>query len=83
MAARVVGFKVWWADGNVPLADFPRRAVPGDAGLRYADGGHVLFDTLSLPVPNKVDRIVTIGIQAANAADGRGDFVTVVHTIKH
>jgi hypothetical protein len=24
---------------------------------------------------------VTIGVQAVNAADGRGDFMTVVHTL--
>jgi hypothetical protein len=41
----------------------------------------MVFDTLSLPVPKKVDRTVTIGVQAVNAADGRGEFMTVTHTL--
>jgi hypothetical protein len=73
--------EVWWADGAVSASDFSRRAVPGDAGLRYAEGGRILFDTLSLPVPNQVDRVVTIGVQAANAADGRSNFAILVHTL--
>ncbi len=73
--------EVWWAEGSPPAADFSRRAVPGDAGVRHADGGRTLFDTLSLPIPSKVDRTVTIGVQAVNAADGRSDFATVTHTL--
>jgi hypothetical protein len=73
--------EVWWADGNVPSTDFSHRAVPGDAGVRSAEGGRILFDTLSLPVPKKVSRTVTIGVQAVNQADGRGAFKTVVHTL--
>lgn len=73
--------EVWWADGAVPIAEFGHRAVPGDAGVRPAEGGRMLFDTLSLPVPKKVDRTVTIGVQAVNAADGRGEFKTVTHTL--
>ncbi|HET6172377.1 MAG TPA: hypothetical protein VFD90_07225 [Gaiellales bacterium] len=72
---------VAWADGDVPAADFPQRAVPGDAGARPAEGGRILFDTLSLPVPKMVERTVTIGVQAVNAADGRSGFATVTHTL--
>jgi hypothetical protein len=73
--------EVWWADGAVPAAEFGHRAVPGDAGVRPAEGGRILFDTLSLPIPKKIDRTVTFGLQAVNAADGRGDFKTVAHTL--
>jgi hypothetical protein len=73
--------EVWWTDGDVPGAGFPHAAVPGDAGVRPAENGRVLFDTLSLPVPKMVDRKVTIGIQAVNEADGRGGFATVTHTL--
>jgi hypothetical protein len=74
-------FEVWWADGTVPIADFGHRAVPGDASVRPAEGGKMLFDTLSLPIAKKVDRAVTIGVQAVNAADGRSEFMTVTHTL--
>jgi hypothetical protein len=73
--------EVWWADGNVSVADFSSRAVPGDAGVRHAEIGTILFDTLSLPVPKKVPRTVTIGVQAVNGADGRSAFLTVVHAL--
>jgi hypothetical protein len=73
--------EVWWADGDVPGGAFARAAVPGDAGVRPAENGRVLFETLSLPIPKMVDRTVTIGIQAVNAADGRGGFATVAHTL--
>jgi hypothetical protein len=73
--------EIWWAEGNVPATDFLGHAVPGDAGPRLPEGGTTLFDTLSLPIPDKVSRVVTIGLQAANAADGRSAFKTVVHTL--
>lgn len=73
--------EVSWANGDVPNADFGQHAVPGDAGVRYAENGITLFDTLSLPIPKKIDRTVTIGVQAVNAADGRSTFKTVVHTL--
>lgn len=73
--------EVWWADGNVATAAFSHAAVPGDAGVRRAEGGRIVFDTLSLPTPNKVARTVTIGVQAVNAADGRSAFATVAHTL--
>ena len=73
--------EVWWADGDVPNADFSQKAVPGDAGVRYAENGITLFDTLSLPIPKQTDRAITIGVQAVNGADGRGGFKTVVHTL--
>ena len=73
--------EIWWADGNVPPADFPHQSVPGDAGTQLAEGGRTLFDTLSLPIPKMVDRTVTIGVQAVNAADGRSGFATVTHTL--
>jgi hypothetical protein len=79
--------EIWWAAGvfpsepGKPNLQFSRNAVPGDAGVRGAEGGKVLFDTLSLPVPGKVPRSVTIGVQAVNGADGRSEFETVVHTL--
>lgn len=74
-------FEVWWADGSLLLPEFSVKAVPGEAGVREAEGGKILFDTLSLPVPGKMARTVTIGVQAVNAADGRSAFMTVVHTL--
>jgi hypothetical protein len=74
--------EIWWAEGSVPPADFPHQAVPGDAGAQFAEGGRTLFDTLSLPVPKMVDRTVTIGVQAVNAADGRSGFATVTHVLQ-
>jgi hypothetical protein len=79
--------EVWWADGAFPAdgdkpnAEFPGKAVPGDAGVRRAEDHMILFDSMSLPVPDKVPRTVTIGIQAVNSADGRSAFKTVVHTL--
>ena len=73
--------EVWWAEGNVPTPDFLRHAVPGDTGVRQAEDGVTLFDTLSLPIPGKVSRVVTIGLQAVNAADGRSGFRTAIHTL--
>jgi hypothetical protein len=72
---------VWWANGSVLLGDFIERAVPGDVGPQIAEGGLHLFDTLSLPIPGKVARTVTIGVQAVNAAGGRGDFMKVLHPL--
>lgn len=73
--------EVWWADGHVDAAAFARAAVPGDAGPRRAEDGTVLWDTLSLPVPDKVARRVTVGVQGVNGADGRGPFALVPVTL--
>ena len=72
---------VWWADGPVADADFARAATPGDVAPRRAEDDTILWDTLSLPIPRMVDRVVTIGVQGVNDADGRGPFSTVQYTL--
>ncbi len=73
--------EVWWTVGDLTGDAFVRASVPGEAGPRFAENGKILFDILSLPVPNKVPRTVTIGVQSVNAADGRSSFKALVVTL--
>ena len=70
--------EVWWADGEVTASAFPAKALVGDAGPRRADHSRVLWDTLPLPLPQAVERRVTIGVHAVNQAGESGAFSTLV-----
>ncbi|NOJ79790.1 hypothetical protein [Myxococcus xanthus] len=70
-------YTVWWADGNIPAAQFPRRGATGTYGAQQPAGGDVLYDVLPLPIPAHVDRTVTIGVQRVLEGGVQGDFVTV------
>jgi hypothetical protein len=70
-------YTVWWADGNVPAAEFPRRGAAGAYGAQKPAGGDVLYDTLPLPIPARVDRTVTIGVQRVLDAGVQGNFTTL------
>lgn len=71
-------YTVWWADGNVPPGEFPRRGASGTYGAQQPAGGDVLYDVLPLPIPAHVDRTVTIGVQQVMDAGVQGNFKTAV-----
>ena len=66
-----------WADGQVDSAQFSAHAVPGEYGAQPVHNTRYLYDVLSLPIPQQVDRTVTIGLQRVNEAAGQSAFVTV------
>ena len=74
-------FTVWWADNLLNPDDFTHQAVPGECKAQQAQGGLFLYDVLSLPIPNKASRDVTIGIQTVNASGGQSTFSTVQMTL--
>jgi len=69
-------YTVWWADGNIAAAQFPRKGAPGTYGAQQPANGDVLYDVLPLPIPAHLDRTVTIGVQRVLEGGVRGDFVT-------
>jgi hypothetical protein len=70
-------FTVWWADGAYDEDSFSSQAVPGEYKAQQAEDGLFLYDVLSLPIPNKTNRTVTIGVQRVNASGGQSNFCTV------
>lgn len=73
-------YSVWWADGALDSAQFDSQAVPGEYGAQTAYNNRYLYDVLSLPIPQRVYRTVTIGVQRVNEAGGQSNFQTV-HTV--
>jgi hypothetical protein len=74
-------FSLWWADGTVAGADFPRKAAAGLYGAQAALDGITLFDVLPLPIPQFVARTITIGVQRVTEGGPQSDFVTVPMTL--
>ena len=68
-------YSIWWADGNVAAAQFPRRGTAGAYGAQEPAGGDTLYDVLPLPIPAHVDRTITIGVQHVLDSGVQGDFV--------
>jgi hypothetical protein len=68
-------YSIWWADGGVAAAQFPRRGSAGTYGAQEPAGGDTLYDVLPLPIPAHVDRTITIGVQQVLGGGVQGDFV--------
>jgi hypothetical protein len=74
-------YTVWWADGWLDDVHFPGQAAPGELGGQDAVGG-VLYDVLPLPLPRRVERKVTYGLQRVNGAGGQSGFRLVTATLQ-
>ena len=69
-------YTIWWANGAFSPSQFELRAVPGEQRAQSPYQSHYLFDSLSLPLPQSVDRTITIGIQQVNEGEGQSGFIT-------
>jgi len=56
-------YTVWWCDGAAAPEELARRGSPGTHQAQEAQGGLHLYETLALPIPQHVDRLITIGVQ--------------------
>lgn len=69
-------YTIWWADGALSSNQFETRAVPGEQRAQSPYQNYYLFDSLSLPLPQSANRIVTIGVQQVNEGEGQSGFIT-------
>jgi len=70
-------YSVWWASGIVAPADLPQRGAAGLYGAQESLDGFTLFDVIALPIPQHVNRTVTIGVQRVVNGGPQSDFVAV------
>ncbi|GGD90082.1 hypothetical protein [Paenibacillus nasutitermitis] len=56
-------YTVWWCDGTATPEELARRGAPGTHQAQVAQSGLHLYETLALPIPQHVDRLITIGVQ--------------------
>lgn len=70
-------FTVWWASGTPSAAEFSHKAVPGEYRAQTAQEGRYLFDVLAIPIPQTVNRTITIGVQRVNDGGGQSKFAVV------
>jgi hypothetical protein len=69
-------YSLWWADGALDESSFASKAVPGEYGAQDLHNQRYIYDILSLPVPAKQDRTITLGIQCVNEGGGQSSFIT-------
>jgi hypothetical protein len=69
-------YTVWWADGWVHADQFDRRAVPGDYTNQPVQD-QSLYDLLSFPRNQNIERRVTIGVQRVGDSGAQSGFEVV------
>lgn len=72
-------YTVWWANGAPP--DFAAKAVPGVLRAQTPHSNRYLFDVLAIPLPQTVDRTITIGVQRVTTGEGQSIFETTPVTL--
>jgi len=72
-------YTVWWANGNP--GDFAAKAVPGIMRAQMPYDSRYLFDALAIPLPQKMSRTITVGVQRVTDGEGQSDFETVKMTL--
>lgn len=70
-------YSVWWAPGAVSSTDLARVGASGHYLGQEAQVGALLYDVISLPIPQYVNRTVTIGVQRVAEGGLQSDFITV------
>ena len=74
-------YTVWWAAGSLTSAQFGPKAVPGLMRAQTPYQNRYLFDVLAIPLPQTVNRTITIGVQHVNEGEGQSGFETVPVTL--
>ena len=74
-------YTVWWAAGSFTSAQFGPKAVPGLMRAQTPYKNRYLFDVLAIPLPQTVNRAITIGVQHVNEGEGQSGFETVQITL--
>ncbi|MFJ7765854.1 hypothetical protein [Bacillus toyonensis] len=69
-------YTVWWADGQVLPKDLPRYGAAGLYGAQKAQDGEILYDVIALPIPQHVNRTITIGVHSVNEGGLQSNFYT-------
>jgi hypothetical protein len=70
-------YTVWSAPGVVGPLDLARLGASGHYPEQEAQHGALLYDVLSLPIPQNVGRTVTVGVQRVAEGGNQSDFTTV------
>lgn len=70
-------YTVWSAPGVVGPLDLARVGASGHYQGQEAQHGALLFDVISLPIPQNVGRTVTVGVQRVAEGGFQSDFMTV------
>lgn len=68
-------YTIWWASGTP--ADFASSAVPGINRAQTPFKNRYLFDSLAIPLPQTVNRTITVGVQRVTAGEGQSIFETI------
>ncbi len=73
-------YTVWWADGAATAAELVLRGSTGLHPAQSVQNKRYLYDTLPLPIPQNVDRLITIGVQRVSGG-AQSDFATIQVTL--
>ncbi|MCO6478092.1 MAG: hypothetical protein J5I94_15790 [Phaeodactylibacter sp.] len=67
-------YTLYWSPGAQSLESFQETAIKGDYGAQEAHNGIYIYEIFSLPVPKRINMIVTFGLLSENKGGFKSGF---------